>query len=190
MEKPSKDRSAKADEILDVAEKMARTGGYHGFSFREIAKQVGIKAASVHYHFPSKDELGAAVAQRYTKKFLSALGDPSDPNAGPMELLQRYVDLYRQALVEEELMCLCGVFGAEVGTLPDPVATEIAIFFEENIAWLTKVLRRFDQISRPPEPRRTATRILSTLEGAMILARTMGNNAVFNDVAQDLLEGA
>jgi AcrR family transcriptional regulator len=72
------DRSNKAEEILDVAERMARTGGYNGFSFREIAKAVGIKAASVHYHFPTKDELGAAVARRYTERFLATPGDASD----------------------------------------------------------------------------------------------------------------
>ena len=73
-------RSPKAEEILDAAETMARTGGYHGFSFREIAKQVGIKAASVHYHFPGKDDLGAAVTRRYTDRFLAALGARMSPD--------------------------------------------------------------------------------------------------------------
>ena len=31
-----------------------RRGGFHGFSFRDLAADVGIKSASVHYHFPIK----------------------------------------------------------------------------------------------------------------------------------------
>ena len=83
------ERTSKAEQILDAAEKMARIGGYHGFSFREIAKDVGIKAASVHYHFPGKQDLGAAIAKRYTERFLESLGAPDDPGAAPTELLQR-----------------------------------------------------------------------------------------------------
>ncbi len=64
-----KERTSKAEQILDAAERMARTGGYNAFSFREIAKEVGIKAASVHYHFPGKQDLGAAIAKRYTDRF-------------------------------------------------------------------------------------------------------------------------
>ncbi|WP_254065657.1 TetR family transcriptional regulator [Acidisoma sp. L85] len=34
-------------------------------NFRDLAAQVGIKAASIYHHFPSKADLGAAVARRY-----------------------------------------------------------------------------------------------------------------------------
>ena len=112
-------RASKADEILDAAEKMARTGGYNGFSFREIAKEVGIKAASVHYHFPGKADLGVAIAKRYTDRFLENLGAPDDLTAAPEALLRRYVDAYRKSLVDDGLMCLCGLLGAEIGYCRD-----------------------------------------------------------------------
>ena len=53
----------KEQAILKITEEMVRRGGYNGFSFREIAKQVGIKSSSVHYHFPTKEDLGVAVAK-------------------------------------------------------------------------------------------------------------------------------
>ena len=178
------DRSNKAEEILDVAERMARTGGYNGFSFREIAKAVGIKAASVHYHFPTKDELGAAVARRYTERFLATLGDASDPATSPAVLLRRYVDGYRKALRDEGLMCLCGVLGAEIGHLPAPVAAEAKRFFEQNVQWLTKVFERELPSRRSAcGCRAAALRTIATLEGGMILARTMADASVFEDVA-------
>ena len=177
-------QASKAEAILDVAERMARNGGYSGFSFREIAKRVGIKAASVHYHFPGKDDLGAAIARRYTDRFVAGLGPPDDPGTAPDALLRRYVDAYRRALVDEGLMCLCGVLGAEIAYLPDPVAAEARRFFDVNITWLDRVLAREPHMAAPEDRRSATLRIIATLEGAMILARTLGDPAVF-DAATD-----
>lgn len=178
------EQASKAEAILDVAERMARNGGYSGFSFREIAKRVGIKAASVHYHFPGKDDLGAAIARRYTDRFIAGLGPPDDPDMAPDALLRRYVAAYRSALVDEGLMCLCGVLGAEIAYLPDPVAAEARRFFDVNIAWLGGVLAREPHMAAPERRRAATLRIIATLEGAMILARTLGDPSVF-DAATD-----
>ena len=173
-------RSLKPGEILDAAEQMVRRDGYNGFSYREIAKVVGIKAASVHYHFPGKGDLGAAVARRYTKRFLDALGEADDPDTAPSILLQRYVDAYRKGLIDEGLMCLCGMLGAEIAALPEPVAKETRRFFERNIDWLTQLFRRDENAE---EPHKSALRTIAMLEGAMILARTLDDHSVFNDIA-------
>jgi TetR/AcrR family transcriptional regulator, transcriptional repressor for nem operon len=182
------DRSTKAEEVLDVAERMARSGGYNGFSFREIAKVVGIKAASVHYHFPTKDALGAAVARRYTDRFLATLGDADDPAISPEASLRRYVDGFRKALRDEGLMCLCGVLGAEIGHLPAPVAAEARRFFELNVRWLTKVFDRNSTSRRPAfNSRAAALWTIAALEGGMILARTMADASIFDDVAASVV---
>ena len=174
------DRSNKAEEILDVAERMARTGGYNGFSFREIAKQVGIKAASVHYHFPGKEELGVAVARRYTDRFLAALGEPDDPGVTPEALMRRYIDAYRRSLVDDGLMCLCGMFGAEIAYLPRPVADEAKRFFESNISWLTSVIERLSDRGERILVSDKAVQIIATLEGALIVARSLDDPAAFD----------
>ncbi len=162
---------------------MVRRGGYNGFSYREIAKRVGIKAASVHYHFPGKGDLGAAVARRYTERFLDNIGKADDPDAKPSELLRRYVSAYRKGLIDEGLMCLCGMLGAEIAALPEPVAKETKRFFERNIEWLTQLFRRDDGETQSQEPRTKALRTIAALEGAVILARTLGDHSVFNDIA-------
>lgn len=183
--KEGKERSAKAEEILDVAERMARIGGYNGFSFREIAKEVGIKSASVHYHFPGKAELGAALAQRYTGRFLDGLGAPDEPGAEPEVLLKRYVAAYRSSLVDDGLMCLCGMLGAEIAYLPEAVAQEARGFFQANIAWLTAVLARK---GGKRDARAEAMRMVATLEGALIVARSLDDTEAFDAVTRDLLK--
>ncbi len=174
----------KAADILETAERLARNGGYHGFSFRDIAAEVGIKSASVHYHFPTKADLGAAVARRYTERFLQALGDPADPKTAPRRLLARYAAAFRESLVEDRQMCLCGLFGAEVALLPVPVAAEVQGFFERSVEWLQVVLARDGSGGAvdEAESRRRALTILAALQGAMIVARTLERVEIFDDI--------
>lgn len=179
---------SKAEAILDAAERMIRTGGYNGFSFREVAKAVGIKAASVHYHYPGKAELGAAVAQRYTDRFIDALGDPETPGIDGRAQLRRFVGAYRASLTEDRLMCLCGMFGAEVEALPGSVAEETRRFFERNIEWLVHVLRRHSAQASAALLRRRARHVVATLEGALILSRTLGGSEPFDDATGSLVD--
>jgi len=67
----------KKEALLNAAESKARLGGYSNFSFRELANEVGIKSASVHYHFPTKEDLGTELAKRYTEYFLHVIGGPA-----------------------------------------------------------------------------------------------------------------
>ncbi|QEL23372.1 TetR/AcrR family transcriptional regulator [Bosea sp. F3-2] len=47
--------------ILDHAARLLRSGGYHQTTLREIAEAVGIRKASLYYHFGSKEEIVEAV---------------------------------------------------------------------------------------------------------------------------------
>lgn len=166
-------RSAKADEILDIAEKYARQGGYNSFSFREIASAVGVKSASVHYHFPTKEDLGAALARRYAERAAERLGDPTarDPAAATAGVAA----LFRESLAADEAMCLCGLFGAERDALPPEVRAEVARYFRMVLDYLGAAYGE-DWAGPPPEA------VLARFEGALILARALDDPAVF-DVA-------
>ena len=179
-------RGETTKEILDSAERMIRTGGYNAFSYRDVAADIGIKAASVHYHYPGKENLGAAVASRYADRFMAALGDPADAETDPEILLQNYIGMFRAALVEEGLMCLCGMLGAEVRDLPESVAKEAKIFFERNLIWLDVVLGRQNADLIPKERRKKAIRILAVLEGGMMLARSLDDHTVFDDMIEEI----
>lgn len=165
-----------AERILDIAEKAARSGGYNAFSFREIAAGIGIKSASVHYHFPTKEALGEALVERYSDNFFRVLGDTED--APPADMLARYAAAYGAALKQDGLMCLCGVFGAEIADLPPPVARATRAFFARNLDWLRQVYSRQGLAQKDAE--QAAAHMIATLEGAMILARAMGDAGLFD----------
>ena len=74
-----------AIDIMNSAERRIRIGGLNGFSFREIAADVGVKSSSVHYHFQTKEKLAAAVLRRYTEYVAKLIDEESADGADPMQ---------------------------------------------------------------------------------------------------------
>lgn len=180
------DLAPKADEILDVAQALVQQNGYHGFSFRDVARVVGIKSASVHYHFPTKELLGAALTRRYTDRVVAHLGASSDPNADPDLLLGRFVGVFRSVLEDDGLMCLCGMLGAETRTLPAGVASESRRFFILTVKWVSEVLQRRDTSLSADQAETRALRTIATLEGAMVISRALDDLSVFDRISASL----
>ncbi|MCB8881255.1 TetR/AcrR family transcriptional regulator [Acidisoma cellulosilytica] len=145
--------------------------GYNALSFRELAKDVGVKSASVHYHFPTKGDLGAALARRYTEEGSAALNELLATMSNPAQIMDRYVAIFRAALANDNRMCLCGIMSAELDDLPEEVRVEVDKFAAVNLAWLERVL----VIAQPkaPKPALTdqATAIFAAIEGAQLVAR-------------------
>jgi TetR/AcrR family transcriptional regulator, transcriptional repressor for nem operon len=120
-----------AQRLMDLAEAHIRHAGYRGFSFRDLAAELGIKSASVHHHFPTKASLAAAVVRRYGDRFLATVASP--PNETGDDAISAYRSGFRKALERDGRMCLCGVLGAEAGVLtPDNVSSYLASVAEET----------------------------------------------------------
>jgi TetR/AcrR family transcriptional regulator, transcriptional repressor for nem operon len=169
--------SAAATAILDVAERLAQTRGYNGFSYADVAIQLGVTKASLHYHFPSKAELGRALIERYHVLFGKALDAIDQQTNNPHEKLRQYVGLYN-SVMSNERMCLCGMLAAEYATLPAPMQRGLTLFFDANERWLTAVLedglRTKAFLFREPANERARV-VLGALEGAMLVARSYGD---------------
>jgi TetR/AcrR family transcriptional repressor of nem operon len=73
--------NATAERLMDLVEAHIRNAGYGGFSFRDLAAEIGIKSASVHHHFPTKASMAAAVARWYGDRFFAAVA--RQPNESP-----------------------------------------------------------------------------------------------------------
>ena len=177
------------ERILDVAERLAQTRGFNGFSYADISVEVGITKASLHYHFPTKADLGRALVSRYTDAFQRALAGINASEADAPTKLQRYAQIYRQVL-DADRMCLCGMFAAEYATLPDAVQQELRRFFDENERWLVEVLeqgRREGSLRFEGTPRGISSLLTGALEGSMLLARSYGDGSQFGVAVEQLL---
>ncbi len=181
--------AATIEHILDVAQRLAQTRGFNGFSYAHIAAEVGITKASLHYHFPSKADLGRALVARYAKTFQGAVAEIAATDDDAPERLRRYVRIYRQVLGADR-MCLCGMFAAEYATLPEPVQEELRLFFDENERWLVGLLedgRRRGTLKFDGSARDVAGLLTGALEGSMLLARSYGDGERFSAPVEQLL---
>jgi TetR/AcrR family transcriptional regulator, transcriptional repressor for nem operon len=175
--------------ILDVAEQLAQTRGYNGFSYADIAERLGVTKASLHYHFASKADLGRALIARYQVGFAKALDAIEQQERDPAERLRRYVALY-DAVMSDDRMCLCGMLAAEYATLPRPMQEQLKQFFDANELWLTAVLEAGSGagcFGFKEAPRERAQVLLGALEGAMLVARSYGDLQRFRSSARHVL---
>jgi len=170
------------EKILASAEKQARIGGYNGFSFREIAKEIGIKSASIHYHFPTKADLATELTKRYTQHFEAMFSEISKNNQTLHSKLQAYANLFYEAAKTKGSMCLCGLFTAEIDILPDTVSDELKAFFQSHEKWLTaQLVEHNTPITKDQTHQKLARQIIANMEGAMLLSRAFNSQSCFND---------
>jgi TetR/AcrR family transcriptional repressor of nem operon len=175
--------------ILDVAERLVQTRGFNGFSYADIASTLGITKASLHYHFPTKAALGHRLIERYEQRFLEALEAIDRGGADAREKLRRYAAIYTDVL-RSNRMCLCGMLASDYATLAKPIKDGVKHFFDRNEQWLVAVLedgRASGKLRFAGSPDVVARGIVGALEGAMMLARSYGELARFEAVADRLI---
>ena len=178
-----------ATQILEVAERLVQIRGFNAFSYADVAGELGLTNAALHYHFPNKAALGEALIARYALRFMGALAEIEDSIADPLGKLDAYADLYANVL-RDQRMCLCGMLAADYETLSAGMQVAVADFFDKNEAWLADVLRhgRDDGTFRfAGSPLDEARSIVSGLEGAMLIARSFGDSKRFQSAARHLL---
>src|ERR1700722_19657200 len=177
--------------ILDVAERLVQLRGFNAFSYADIAAQLKITKAALHYHFAGKAELGEALIARYATRFAQSLAAIDASVTTAPAKLDRYAGLYLEVL-RARRMCLCGMLAAEYQTLPAAMQDAVIQFFDHNETWLQGVLEQGTQegtLQFAGSVRDTARMIVSGLEGAMLVARPYGDIARFQATAANLLSG-
>ncbi len=173
--------SSAKEAILAAAKRAAQAHGYNGLNFRDLADEVGIKAASIHYHFPSKADLGAAVARRYWEDTASSLEAMVAENPDPVRCLRQYPEMFRKALATGNRMCLSSFMAAEYDDLPEAVKREVQTFGDVNVAWLSTLLSAAALVgARESEQRARA--IFAAVAGAQLIARSRSDIALYDSL--------
>ena len=178
-----------ATRVLDAAERMVQVRGFNGFSYADIAAELGITKPALHYHFAGKADLGAALIGRYTTRFTDALAEVDASAGDAPSKLAGYADLYLTVLRDHK-MCLCGMLAAEYQTLPPPMQDAVIGFFDQNERWLEKILEQGQaegNLHFEGSARDTARMVIGGLEGAMLVARPYGDISRFQAASAGIL---
>jgi TetR/AcrR family transcriptional repressor of nem operon len=171
--------SGSKEAILAAARRAAQAHGYSGLNFRDLADEVGIKAASIYHHFPSKADLGAAVARRYWEDTAASLESILAETPDPVRCLRRYPDVFRKALENDNRMCLCSFMAAEHDDLPESVKREVQTFADVNVAWLSRMLTAA-AVVRAEQSEQRARAIFAAIAGAQLIARSRSDISIYD----------
>jgi TetR/AcrR family transcriptional regulator, transcriptional repressor for nem operon len=169
------------EAILLAAKETAQARGYNGLNFRDLAHRVGIKAASIYYYFPSKAELGEAVARRYWEDTKELLEEMLAEAPSPIQALRQYPTIFRQSLASDNKLCLCSFMSAEYDDLPELVKKEVRTFADVNVDWLGRVLVAAE-LTKADESEARARAIFAAVAGAQLLARGRSDIALFDEL--------
>lgn len=168
-------KSDTREEILRTASRLLQMNGFNGFSYGHVARELGIKSAAVHYHFPSKADLGVALVERFRTRYRLWMEDAAGLPAG--QQLAGYFAIHRRFLERGSRVCPGGVLQAELNAVPPEVRTAVEGMAREVQDWLVGVLeagREAGEVRFEGPAVAMAAVVASTVQGALQIARTLG----------------
>lgn len=177
--------------ILDLAESFLQEKGFNGFSYAHIAAELGVKNAAIHYHFPTKEDLACAVIQRYRDRFRLWINNSRVKDLPPQDKLNWFFDIYSNFRADNGKVCLVGSLEVEFNSIPDRLREQTEAMHKELLAWLQATLkdgRDAGVFSFNGEPANKAALILSSLQGALQMARALGTKKFRDVVGQHKLD--
>ena len=174
--------------LLEVAQRLVQTGGYQGFSFRDLSREVGIRTASIHYHFPTKTDLAVALVRRYRQAIGRAMKEIAAQRDSLAERLDATVRLYTDTLNDGSRICVCAALGGEYSSLPPEVRGELKELITDGERWLDRFLsegRARGEVPKESDPQALARLWYAALQGALLVSRA-GSPQILDDAAATL----
>ncbi|MBK9078775.1 MAG: TetR/AcrR family transcriptional regulator [Hyphomicrobium sp.] len=176
--------------LLTEAERLIRTKGYAAFSYADLSESVGIRKASIHHHFPTKEDLGTTLIDSYLERFVAELEELAARSISPTRKLLAYGDLFATSLKDGQ-MPLCGALAADAAYLPASMQRRTKKFFELHLAWLERILSdalAAREIEAGQTPKACALLLLSTLQGASVVAWALKDPSVVKPAYRLVIE--
>ncbi|MGD1921607.1 MAG: TetR/AcrR family transcriptional regulator [Pleurocapsa sp.] len=179
-------------QILDIAQDLIQRNGVNAMSYADISKAVGIRKASIHYYFPSKEDLVIDLLDRYNEQFYCLLDEIMASPESPKVKLNNYFGLFEETLSsgEQDKACLCGILTAELKTLSTPIVERVTKFYRHNEEYLEQILQsglETGDFAFAGNPQTMARLIFSLMEGDLLIARADGGVARIQSTIQQMM---
>jgi AcrR family transcriptional regulator len=168
--RPKADRDAepRRDELVLAAYRRIAEAGFEGLRTRDVAAEVGVNIATLHYYFPTKEALIRGVVGHAMGRFRTAF----EPTTRPGEqLAAQFKGIRRLAAQEPELFIVMGELALRSGR--DPA---IAAIFQDTIrAWheiLVTLVRHAQSdgfVDNNLDPETTASLVIATMSGLFMV---------------------
>lgn len=175
------------ERILDLAVELLQERGFNAFSYHHIAEDLGIKNAAIHYHFPSKADLGVALVQRYLEQFESWAAWQENAERDPTEKLDAYFRVAEKYMLYGAKVCPLGILEAEFHAIPQAMQSEAQRLDRVTREWMTRILeqgRELGQFCFEGSVADKALVVMASIQGVLQMARAAGNEVFFATARQ------
>ncbi|MDP1658696.1 MAG: TetR/AcrR family transcriptional regulator [Methylotenera sp.] len=177
------------EQILTSAQRLVQQRGFNGFSYADVAVEVGIRKASLHHHFATKADLGLALIERYSLALSNELARISSLSVPADEKLRAYIAIYHYTLAADRV-CMGGMLASDALTLEGAMLPSLKHFFAINTDWLTELLAEGNvqqTFTLSSTAANHARLLVSALQGALMLARATSDRDAFEQTCELLI---
>lgn len=171
--------------ILEASKELLQSRGYSGFSYADISERVGIRKASIHHHFRTKEKLGLALLENYHTETLRQLNE-----LGKLEItdkLNAFFEGYYDIIRRNDLICPAGILEAEYNIISEAMQYKLKAMVDDMLQWLSSTLeegRQQNKLTFKGDADKQAVAILASLQGGLQIARALGRHNFHNIIEQ------
>ena len=176
------------NEIIRVGDELIRDKGFNAFSFYNISRELGIRNASIHYHFPTKADLGLAIVDKHIADLEELIerveGKP------PMDQLRAYLSIYSCARAEGRI-CVVGALGGDINTIDTQIRARLEVLAHKILVWVTAIMkegRAQGVFSFASSPRSKAMTVISCMLASLQLSRLTGGERDFDTIKDTIVK--
>ena len=181
--------SATTVRLLDTAQTLVQQRGFNAFSYKDLAAEVGIRTASIHYHFPTKADLGVALMTRYHEGLERSLSEIERRHEGALARLNAFIGLYKKTQ-KQGTICLCGSLATDTETLPDALRAAVGEYLRRSEEWVARQITdgvASGELAFDGRAKDAASVLVAGLQGGLILARAQPKSPVIANVQRVFL---
>ncbi|WP_202307841.1 TetR/AcrR family transcriptional regulator [Dryocola clanedunensis] len=166
------------DSLLELADTLIQENGYQGFSYADLAAGLGIRKASIHYHFPTKTDLGIAYCERKETRLLQMEEKLMEVRPGKARL-EAYMEAFAYCAQKGQM---CGVHAmlSDSNLFEPPLQEAVSQLAQTDLRIIADVLRtgrESGELTFSGEPADLAIIITCAVKGALMLNRVPPHDA-------------
>jgi AcrR family transcriptional regulator len=164
------------EEILQIGKQFIQYYGYNAFSYADIARELNIKNAAVHYHFRGKEDLLMALVDNYIENYQAIAKQLQNSKMGAIGKLNKFIEPYT-SLCQTESICIIGSIASDYNTLPESVKEKITFLIELVMGMVEQTLsdgKKKGELHFKESARTQALLIMTNLAAGVQLARISG----------------
>jgi TetR/AcrR family transcriptional repressor of nem operon len=177
---PAAETAEKHERILQEASRLFRENGLSGVSVGDLMQAADLTHGSFYNHFESKQALIGKCIDWLNPRAVRRIGSAKPTEAGKRAFVLKYLSVASRD--EPGEACLMSSLGPEIAR--EPAARAAMTDYVQT--FISKLVSHFPW-PRPADARRDAIRMTASLVGAMVLARSVDDEALSREILREVI---